>query len=225
VLDATDARSFAKAIRYAASIFVVPAPEVYARPEQKEAFSFVSCIDKQTLVPALVVGAPLTDKRPERDLAFEVARRMSFFRPERFLRLLMPQPAQLAHLVEVVMALAAEADEKQEPTGEVAKTATAMRTWVAAPQLEQVVAFGRRLRQLGTRSEAAALGWAQGTDLTAARAGLLLAGDLEISARLIASEPASPTALPTTQRLLDLIWSSVTEELFAVRRHLALAST
>jgi hypothetical protein len=50
----------------------------------------------------------------------------------------------------------------------------------------------------------------------------VMGGDLETCARILAAEPQSPLHLPPTQRLLDLIWSSVTEDLFAVRKHLGL---
>ena len=222
-LDAPDARSWVKAIRYVTSIFAVTAPEVYARPEQKEAFTFVNCIDKTTLVPVWLAGAPLTgDKRPERELAFEVARRAALLRPERFLRWVLPQPGQLAHIIDAAMALATEMDDKRESTGDVAKTTQSIRRALPPPQLEQVAALGRRLKQSGVKAEAAALAWLQATDLTASRAGLVMGGDLETCARFVASEQAGSLALPPTQRLLDLIWSSVTEDLFAVRKHLGL---
>ena len=222
-LDANDARSWAKAIRYITSIFAVAPPEVYARPEQKEAIVFVNCIDKTTLVPVWLVGGSLGgDKRPERELAFEIGRRAAHLRPERFLRFILPQPGQLAHIVDAAMALATEADDKRESTGELQKTTQAIRRSLPPPQLEQVAGIGRRLKQANVKAEAAALAWLQATDLTASRAGLVMGGDLETCARLLAAEPAGALALPPTQRLLDLIWSSVTEELFAVRKHLGL---
>jgi tetratricopeptide (TPR) repeat protein len=222
-LDAPDARSWAKAIRYVASIFTVNAPEVYARPEQKETVQFVNCIDKTTVVPVWLVGAPLTgDKRPERELTFEISRRAAHLRPERFLRWIFNQPGQLAHIIEAAMAVAVENDEKQESPGEMGKTTQAIRRTLSPAQVEQVASIGRRLKQQNTKSEAAALAWLQTGDLTASRAGLVMGGDLETSARILAAEPASPTILPPTQRLLDLVWSSVTEELFTVRKHLGL---
>jgi golgin subfamily B member 1 len=222
-LDAADARSWAKAIRYVTSIFAVPTPEVYARPEQKEAVTFVNCIEKTTLVPVWLAGALLVgDKRPERDLAFEISRRAAHLRPERFLRWVLPQPPQLAHIIDAAMALSTELDEKRESTGDVQKTTQAIRRALPPAQLEQVAAVGRRLKQAGTKAEPAALAWLQTTDLTASRAGLVMGGDLESCARLIAAEPAGALSLPPMQRLLDLVWSSVTEELFAVRKHLGL---
>jgi tetratricopeptide (TPR) repeat protein len=222
-LDAADARSWAKAIRYVTSIFAVQAPEVYARPEQKEAFVFINAIDKTTLTPVWLAGAPLIgDKRPERELTFEISRRAALLRPERFLRWVLPGPGQLAHIIDAAIAIATELEDKRETTGEIGKTTQSIKRALQPAQLEQVAGIGRKLKQLNTKGESAALSWLQTSDLTASRAGLVLGGDLETSARLLAGEPANPLTLPPTQRLLDLVWSSVTEELFAVRKHLGL---
>ncbi|MGZ3428953.1 MAG: hypothetical protein ACXVCV_20010, partial [Polyangia bacterium] len=147
-------------------------------------------------------------------------------RPERFVRFILPQPQQLGHIIEAAMALG-EAPVDKTPTGpmatsEVGKTVVAMRRALSPVQLENVAAIGRKLRADEVRSEEAALKWLQATDLTAIRAGFVMTGDLETSARLIAAEPQPATALPATQRLLDLVWSSATEELFAVRKHLGM---
>src|SRR4029079_4839337 len=86
--------------------FAVPPPGAYARPEQKEAVSFVACVDKNQLVPVLLIGQPLlVDKKPERELAFELGRKLCSLRPERLLRFVLPQPAQLQHIIEAAMTL------------------------------------------------------------------------------------------------------------------------
>ena len=84
----------------------VPAPETYVRPEQKEPVTFAYCVDKAQYVPVFVLGAPLVgDKRGEREQVFELARRVAQLRPERLLRLVLPQPQQLGLVIEAAMAL------------------------------------------------------------------------------------------------------------------------
>ncbi len=220
-IDPSDPRMFAKALKYVASTFSVPAPEAYVKYEQKEPVAFACAIDKQALVPTFFIGQPLLgDKRPEREIVFELGRRVSNLRPERFLRYVLPQPAQLAHIIEAAIALGAEKEADKPPTGELAKTAQGLKRSLTPPQLETVAACGRKLRDRGVRAEQAALAWLQAADLTASRAGYVLGQDLETCARLIAGEAQSQAALAAMQRLLDLVWSSVTEEIFAVRKHL-----
>lgn len=210
-----------RALKHAASTFAVALPELYARPEQKDPIVFQNCIDKQVLVPAFLVGAPLlAEKRPERELVFEAARSVAHLRPERAIRFVLPLPAQIAHILDAVMVLGDAPAEAQAPAGELGKTVQALKRALTPVQLEQVAAIGRKLRADGAKSDEAALKWLQATDLTASRAALALAGDLESSARILAAEPPSTATLPAMQRLLDLVWSSVTEEVFAVRKHL-----
>lgn len=230
-LGSDDARSYAKALKYVTTTLGVTPPEAYARADQKEAVAFANCIDKTTLVPVFSLGAPLVgDKRQEREQVFELARRAAHLRPERFVRFILPQPQQLGHIIDAAVALGDEPGDRTTPTStvtgsnltETGKTVAAMRRALTPVQLEQVASIGRKLKQDGLRAEESALKWLQATDLTAIRAGYVMTGDLEASARSIAAEPQPATALPATQRLLDLVWSSVTEELFAVRKHLGM---
>ncbi len=226
-LPIEDQRSFGKALKYVTTTLGVAPPEAYVRAEQKEAVAFANCIDGRTLVPVFSLGAPLVgDKRQEREQVFELARRAAHLRPERFVRFILPQPQQLAHIIDAAMVLGETTRTDKTPTGptatETGRTVTAMRRALQPVQLENVASIGRKLRADGARPEEAALKWLQAADLTAIRAGFVMTGDLETSARLIAAEPQPATALPATQRLLDLVWSSATEELFAVRKQLGM---
>ena len=193
------------------------------RADQKDAVQFANCIDGRTLVPVFSLGAPLVGEgRQQKEQLFELARRCAHLRPERFVRFILPQPQQLGHIIDAAMALAETPADKSPPTGEMGKTMMGMRRALQPQQLENVAAIGRKLRADGTKPEEAALKWLQATDLTAIRAAYVMTGDLETTARLVAAEPQPATALPATQRLLDLVWSSATEELFAVRKHLGM---
>jgi tetratricopeptide (TPR) repeat protein len=219
-LAADDPRSCAKVLKYVSTMLGVNAPEAYVRPEQKEAAVLAACVDKAQLVPVLILGAPLVgEKRHEREQVFELARRVAQLRPERLLRLVLPSAAPLAQVIAATLALAGDSVDESSDDG---KIAAAMKKALPSAQLEQVAAIGKKLRADEMRPDAAALAWLQASDLTAARAGYVLAGDLESCARLVASEPPAATALPAMQRLLDLVWSSVTEDLFTVRKHLGL---
>lgn len=221
-LSIEDQRSFGKALKYVTTTLGVAPPEAYVRADQKEAVAFANCIDGRTLVPIFSLGAPLVgDKREHKEQVFELARRCAHLRPERFVRFILPQPQQLGHIIDAAMALGDTPADKT-PTGEMGKTMMSMRRALQPQQLENVAAIGRKLRADGYKAEEAALKWLQATDLTAIRTAFVMTGDLETTARLVAAEPQPATALPATQRLLDLVWSSATEELFTVRKHLGM---
>ncbi len=219
-LEANDPRPFAKALRQLAGTLGVSTPECYVRPDQKESVIFFNCIDKQTLVPVFALGQPIVQPRSERDLTIELTRKLALLRPERILRWVLPQPAQLAHVIIAAITIG----QKQEGTGELQKTVQALKKALTPVQFEQVASIGRKLSDRGEKPEAAALAWIQATELTSARAGLAIGGDLESTARIVAGDPQLSTSLPATQRLLDVVWSSVTEEVAAVRKHLGLIS-
>jgi tetratricopeptide (TPR) repeat protein len=226
-IDFNDPRPSARAFKYVSTTFALSPVEVYARPEQAEPFGLIMAAEKTTLSPCLMLGPTLlNDKRPERESAFELARRVAHLRPERLLRLMYTQPAQVAHILDAALAIGADSEgstpEQQKP--ELQKTVQGIKRALSKPQLDQVAGVGRKLKQdgVGAKTEALALAWMQATDLTASRAALVLGGDLETCARLLAADPATSTTLPATQRLLDLVWSSVTEDVFAVRKQLGL---
>jgi hypothetical protein len=71
-------------------------------------------------------------------------------------------------------------------------------------------------------AQAAVSDWTTATDLTANRIGLILANDLETTARMIATEAGAVTAMPAKERLRELLAYAASEEYFTVRRHLGL---
>jgi hypothetical protein len=65
--------------------------------------------------------------------------------------------------------------------------------------------------------------WLQGADATAARAGLVLCGDLEIARKIISAKPQLPGELSPSERMRDLLVYSVSSKYFALRKALGIA--
>ncbi|HEX6836657.1 MAG TPA: tetratricopeptide repeat protein, partial [Polyangia bacterium] len=223
-MDADDRRSFAKALKYVTTTLDVAMPEAYERPEQKAALLFTNCVDGLALVPVFELGAPLVgDRRREPEQVFELGRKASLLKPERLLRLATPHPQQIGHVLDAAVALCYDAEgAPPHPSPELGRTVAGLKRALPPLQLEQVVAVGKKLRESGMRTDEAAVTWLQATDLSAIRVGYALVGDLETCARMVAADGRPTGTRAPTERLLDLIWSSVTEEMFAVRRHLGL---
>jgi hypothetical protein len=160
------------------------------------------------------------DKRNERELIFELTKRLSHFRPERYLRFVLPQASQLGMVLDAAISLAAEVDREKPATGEIGKVAQEMKRSLAQQEFEQVIFFGRKLR--GQKGEALATSWLAATELTASRAAFLLIGDLETTALYVVNEPENISTHPKRYRLMQLIQFSITEDCFALRKHLGL---
>lgn len=221
---ATDPRAFAKGLRYVGITLNVTLPyETYVRYEQREAMAIANCVDqKQAPVPCLVVGQPLLgDKRTERELVYELSKRLSYFRADRYLRFVLPQAAQLGVILDAAIGLGAEqGHDKAAMSPEATKVAADLKRALPPKTLEQVAHLGRNLR--GPRGIELATGWLAATELTATRTAYLLVGDLETTARFAAAEPANVSTHPPLHRLKELIYFSITEECFALKKHLGL---
>jgi tetratricopeptide (TPR) repeat protein len=215
---------FARALHRAAAALGLPLPLVQAAPEQAEPATLLCPVEGTMVMPVLVLGRTLVDdQRPETELQFDVARRVAQLRPEHIIRYLLPLPHELAHLIEAAMSLASEA-AGVSASGELGKTTAAFKRTLPPPALDRVVALGHRFRaRLDEREwkpERAAFQWLQASDLTCNRIAYAIVGDLPRAARVIKHEGPLATALPPPQRILDLVWSSVTDEVYAAARAL-----
>src|SRR5439155_23649022 len=86
-----DPRAAARMVKYVAGVLALdPAPMVWLQ-EQGDGLRVANTVglgaDRQKLVPSLLVGAPTISKQDERELSFEVGKRMAYLRPERFVTL------------------------------------------------------------------------------------------------------------------------------------------
>jgi tetratricopeptide (TPR) repeat protein len=221
-LEPTAQQLYAKALRYGVEVLEGIAPEAYVQPAEKERpYTIVHCMEKgQQPVICVQLGAQLTNpKRPEREVMYEIGRLCAVLRPKRVLRTLLPSAAQLGLIIDAVMSLSMP--EGGVPA-KVAETAVGLKRALQPAVLEQVTVYGKALRDAGVKGEAAATAWLGWSDLTAVRAGLVLSGDLETVALLLATDPPGSSPLPPKQRLLETLHFSVTEEYFTIRQHLGL---
>ena len=226
-VGATDGRGFAKGIRYVAGALNVTMPyDTYVRYELRDPLSIINTLETKgsavTPMANLIVGQPLLgDKRSERELVFELTKRLAYFRSDRYLRFVLTPAAQLALVIEAAISLGAEADRDKGATSAITKIAQDFKRSLQPQQLEQVQAIGKKLKG-GKAPIELANAWLAATELTASRAAFLLVGDLETTARFIAAEPATVSTHPPMYRLKELIWFSVSEDCFALRQHLGL---
>ena len=226
-----DTRLVSRIAKYLSSVLAIdPAPMVWLL-ENGEGLRVANTVglggERQRLVPSLLVGAPQLAKTDERELAFELGKRMAYLRPERFATLALGTLPKLevAFAASVIAGGARLTGPDGKPfegaAGEDArKLAALLRQQVPAPLLEHV---GELSTKLGGRvGNGLVASWRTATDLTANRVGFIVANDLETAARGIATEAAALSSLSVKDRLRDLLAYAVSESYFAVRRHLGL---
>ena len=226
-----DPRAVSRIVKYVAGVLAIdPAPMVFLQ-EGGDGLRIANTVglgaERQRLVPSLLVGAPQIGKNDERELAFEVGKRIAYLRPERFVTFALGTLPKLeAAFTASVLASGARvaahdgaplADHANE---EALKLAGALRSQVPGPLLEQVGELSSKLS--GRLGNGLISSWRTATDLTANRVGLIVSNDLETAAKAIATEGAALSSMSVKDRLRDLLAYSVSEQYFSVRRHLGL---
>jgi tetratricopeptide (TPR) repeat protein len=210
-----DGRPFAVACREAARLLGVADPTLHVRQDQREAVRFLNLRAEHALTPTFVIGMPfLGDRRRVSDLLFPIAMRLANLSAERMLCLALPDPAALAVIIEAVIALSREADGKG--TAAWSRIGQTLRQHLTPVGFDQAVMVGRVLCERGDDSTALAKRWLRGAELTAARAAMVMTGDLHGAIRVLAGDDQASYAEPG-ERMLDLIWFSVTDAFFGVR--------
>lgn len=209
----------ARIFRYAVqTLGIEPQPELYLREGSKDGVRAANVAEKGVLTPAVLIGEPFVGRRAEKETAFEVAKKLSFFRPERYVVYALATLPKLQAAIDAALMVTGVKNGKHSP--ELERLSVHLRRTVPEPVLESVAALGRKLSVQD--SEQAIAAWLTSTDLTANRVGLILANDLETAARMVATEQGAPSGLSAKDRLRELLSYAVSEEYFTVRRHLGL---
>jgi len=225
-----DPRIVSRIVKYVSGVLAIdPAPMVWLQ-EDGDGLRVANTVglgaERQKLVPSLLVGSQLIGKSDEKELAFEVGKRMAYLRPERFVTLAVGTLPKLesAFAAAVIAGGARLTSHDGRPYApdneETKKLAGTLLRAVPGPLLEQVGELSERLT--GRLGNGLISNWRAATDLTANRVGFIVANDLETAAKGIATEGASLSSMSVKERLRDLLAYAVSEPYFAVRRHLGL---
>jgi hypothetical protein len=201
-----------------AEMMTLPVPELF-RGENESAQTVILNLQQKGRARAALALAPSTQRRSSFDLVFDLASQMAFLRPERILRFAFGTPAAIEVGMRAALALGVPPANLHAVSVEVNHLVTQLRRAVEPSVVSEIAAAARALAEArGDHIDVTK--WLGATHLTAARAALVLTGDLGAAARVIMSEPIPLTPISVQKRLLDLVAFSVTDDYFACRRHL-----
>jgi len=199
--------SIALALAQVVSSFGLACPPTFVDSAQLAPCSVALRAQGGMLAPVLVIGRPALDHQIEgSELSFVLARQLADLRNDRFARLLCPRAGELAQIIELVIAQGA---------APASHSGRWLATALHAVELDQALAIAARLRERGIDPVRAALGWLAATDRAADRIGLVITGDLPACVRVLERERDTTTG--EVDRILELVWASVTEEVLGVR--------
>lgn len=199
---------------WAASILGMRAPSLYADPGYTGLVEMVPGVP-----PSTRLGQAALAGRSPLELAFVAGRHLAWYRPERFVRLLVPQIADLEDLFLAALVIGnpgipLRADTKRR----VAALGAAIEPVLEPVQIDRLRGAFLRFVEDGGRTNLQR--WALAADRTAARAGLLLSGDMRSAAAMLHAEDENAAQ----ERIDDLLVFLTSERYANLRRQIGVAA-
>ncbi|MCB9730663.1 MAG: tetratricopeptide repeat protein [Deltaproteobacteria bacterium] len=192
-------------MKNASQLLGIPLPEIYLGRQGLEVLP--------TLPPALAVGPDMQVGQSEKELAFRVGKRLTYFHPWRIMAALYDH-AQLdliymaaLKLVDPSFDIAARSDLPAETQQQIAQSVQDIfqdlerkATQQMRNQLAQV------LSDFLSKHRAPKIGrWHREVELTANHAGLFLCGDIELVGKILSKEVSGASKLSRGDKLKDLV--------------------
>jgi hypothetical protein len=205
--------SVVRALGWSAATLGMDAPSIYVAPESKGGLEIIPAVP-----PAIRIGGAVLSGLSALELAFTCARHLVWFREEYFICSLVPAVEQLEDIFLAALLIGApDIPLRTEVKARAALNRDAILPVLEQKQIEKLEGLVAQFISRGGRTSLRR--WAQGAELTACRAGMLLCGDLDVAAKILLKEPNGEERLADVERF----WASdVASEL---RRSLGVALT
>ncbi len=202
------------------------APDLYLRPDQPGGLMSACALEKGQLIPFCIAGASLLQGRSDKELAFAIAKELSYFRPEHFILRVVTQitPGQLKLLLLAALRLITpNVNLPGVDPNLLEQQARLLQKHIPQSQVGLLTSLAKHLM---TDLGAVDLGkWLNAVELTANRVGFVVSNDLPVAANMLrlmdrAAVPVGGMTLE--QKIADLVTYSISEEYFEVRKQLGL---
>ena len=212
--------------RNVCAALAIGTPRLFVSPRLEVDVVLANLRAGSVLSPSFAAGCHMYQGRTSAQMAHAMGRALSYARPAAYLRLLLGGSGEVASALAAARAAAVRPgstegvslDERVSRLHEALARRARQPVWVA--ELRGAL---RRLRERGGASPVEIDRWGRAVDATARRAGLLLAGGLDVAAADLDREPLFAQRTSREKRVTDLLLHSVSEEHFALRRELGLA--
>ena len=206
----------ARTFGWAAQVLGLPCPPFYV-------FNDVpgTLVAAATDPPASVAGKALLTGLSTQDLLFPVGQHLAMYRGEHYIKTLFPPVTDLTVLFFAGIKLVApDTPSPPDIDKQIVATATTIRRHIQPMQLEGLRMVVKSFLAVGAKADVKR--WGQTVEITSARAGLVLCGDLEIAKKIIAAEPQQPGALTLAEKLKELLLFWVSPQHHALRQALGI---
>ncbi|MEO8904192.1 MAG: tetratricopeptide repeat protein [Polyangiaceae bacterium] len=207
-----------QSLYYAAGVLGISVPPAYENPNDPGGISFLFATE-----PSLVLGT--TALRPDVPLqpaAFIAGRQLTFFRPGLYLRHLLGSGTALKSWFFAAIKLTSpQFPVSPELEGAVNEAYQALEAGLVGQMRDQLTRVVSKLLTSGAALDLKR--WVAGVDMTADRAGFVLAHDLETAAQVVKASDESSSAVAPDERFKELALFAVSPQYFEIRQRLMIS--
>jgi len=206
-----------QSLYYAGGVLGMSLPPAFETPNDPGGLGFIFADE-----PSISLGATaLRSDVPLRPAAFIAGRQLAYLRPGNYVRQLLATGTALkSWLFAAIKLTAPHFPVAAELAGAVAEAMQALDHGIQGQARDQLTRVVSKLITSGTSLDLKR--WVSGIDLTADRAGFLLAHDLEVSAAVVRASDEASSAVSQQDRFQELVLFSVSPGYFALRDHLGI---
>lgn len=214
--DKTSTASAVRTFVWAAKALSTPLPDLYVLDVVPNGVAAVPA-----RVPSTALGPSALSGRTVQQLAFIAGRHLTYFLPAHYPLVFFPTLAELSTLVLTAVSIVIPGiSVPPAPDGE-SRTFSALSQRLSDEQRTKLEEIVGRLDQRGGTLDL--LQWIRSVELTAARAGLLLAGDLRIASRMMNDEQRTIGELSAEAKRGDLLAFTASEAYGILRERMGVS--
>jgi tetratricopeptide (TPR) repeat protein len=197
-LSETSTASVARSFQWAARVLSIQCPDLYVADQVAGGIGAI-----QAAAPSTALGPEVLRGPSVKDLAFLAGRHLTYYRPEYHVLVYYPTREELTNLLLAAVQIAMPEPTSPSLGAPVRALHARMERRITPDERE---ALAEAVAQLDARGGRAALGaWIRSVELTAARVGLVLCGDLASAAAIVRSESRAVGGLPAEAKRGDLV--------------------
>jgi tetratricopeptide (TPR) repeat protein len=203
---------------YGAGVLGIPLPPAYENPNDPGGISFLFAHD-----PSLVLGvAALQRDVPLQPAAFLAAQSLTYLRPGMYLRHQLASGTALkAWLFGAIKLTAPQFPVAPEIEGAVTEAYNTLEAGIQGQVRDHLTRVVGKLLTSGASLDLKR--WVAAVDLTADRAGLIAAHDLDMAVRVIRASDEAASSVSVEERVKELVLYSVSPSYFEVRKRLGVS--